>query len=83
MDSNELPHAQVKDAPNAWLSYALDSPTLMAKAAPLASEDIVIESIEPPNATAGAFDLVVNIAGVESAKARGLQRRWAWRARRS
>ena len=65
MDSNELPHAQVKDAPNAWLSYALDSPTLMAKAAPLTSEDIVIESIEPSNATAGAFDLVVNIADAE------------------
>lgn len=65
VDSNELPHAQVKDAPNAWLSYALDAPALMAKAAPLASEDVVIESIEPSSVAAGAFDLVVDIADAE------------------
>ena len=64
MDSSELSHTLVKDAPNAWLSYALDAPALMAKAAPLASEDIVIESIEPSSAATGAFDLVVDIAGV-------------------
>ena len=37
----------------------------MAKATPLASEDIVIESIEPSVVTSGAFDLVVDIAGEE------------------
>ena len=65
VDSKGLSHDLVKDAPNAWLSYVLDAPGLMAKAAPVASEDVVIESIEPSNATAGAFDLVVNIAGAE------------------
>ncbi len=54
----------MKDAPNAWLSHALDAPGLMAKAA-LASEDIVIESVEPSGTAAGAFDLVVNIAYAE------------------
>ena len=65
VDSSELSHALVKGAPNAWLSYALDAPALMAKAAPLASEDIVIESIEPSSAATGAFDLVVDIADAE------------------
>ena len=49
----------------AALSYALDAPSLMAKNLPLASEDVVIESIEPSSATAGALDLVVNIADAE------------------
>ena len=55
----------MKDAPNAWLSYVLDARGLMAKAAPVANEDVVIESIAPSSITAGAFDLVVDIAGVE------------------
>ncbi|MBQ3288996.1 MAG: leucine-rich repeat protein [Kiritimatiellae bacterium] len=65
VDGKGLSHAVVRDAPNAWLSYALDAPGLMAKAMPLASEDIVIESIEPSGVTFGAFDLVVDIAGAE------------------
>ena len=65
VDSSELSHALVKGAPNAWLSYALDAPALMARNAPLASEDIVIESIEPSSAATGAFDLVVDIADAE------------------
>ena len=60
-----MSHDLVKDAPNAWPSYALDAPALMARNAPLASEDVVIGSIEPPSAAAEAFDLVVDIAGVE------------------
>ena len=64
VDSKGLSHDLVKAAPNAWLSYALDAPALMARNAPLASEDIVIKSIEPSSATTGAFDLVVDIAGV-------------------
>ena len=55
----------MRDAPNAWLAYALDAPGLMAKTAPLSSDDVVIESIESSSATAGAFDLVVDIAGAE------------------
>ena len=54
----------MRDAPNAWLSYVLDAPGLMAKAA-LTSEDVVIESIAPSGTVAGAFDLVVDIAGTE------------------
>ena len=65
VDGKALSHTLVKDAPNAWLSYALDAPGLMAKATALASEDVVIESIEPSSAAAGAFDLVVNIADAE------------------
>ena len=53
------------ESSNAWLSYALDAPGLMAKAAPLTSEDVVIESIDSSSAAAGAFDLVVDIAGAE------------------
>ncbi len=55
----------MKDAPNAWLSYVLDAPGLMAKAAPVASEDVVIESIDSSSITTEAFDLVVNIADAE------------------
>ena len=65
VDSKGLSHAVVRDAPNAWLSYALDAPGLMAKAVPLASEDVVIESITPSSAATGTFDLVVDIAGAE------------------
>lgn len=65
VDSSELSHALVKGAPNAWLSYALDAPALMARNAPLANEDIVIESIEQSSITTEAFDLVVNIADAE------------------
>jgi len=65
VDGNGLSHSLVKDAPNAWLSYALDVPGLMARATPLASEDIVIESIETSSSATGAFDLVVDIADAE------------------
>ena len=64
VDVNTLSHTLVRDAPNAWLSYVLDAPGLMAKAA-LTSEDVVIESIEPSGTAAGAFDLVVDIGGAE------------------
>lgn len=64
VDGNGLSHALVRDAPNAWLSYVLDAPGLMAKAA-LTSEDVVIESIAPSGTVAGAFDLVVDIAGTK------------------
>ena len=64
VDSNGLSHALVKDAPEAWLSYALDAPALMAKPEPLTSEDVVIESIAPSSAADGAFDLTVSIGGV-------------------
>ena len=65
VDDQELSHALVKDAPNAWLSYVLDAPGLMAKSAALASEDVVIESIAPSGTVTGAFDLVVDIGGAE------------------
>ena len=65
VDGKGLPHTVVRDAPNAWFSYALDAPGLMSKATPLVSEDIVIESIEPSGVTSGAFDLVVDIAEAE------------------
>ena len=73
VDDNNLSHALVKDAPNAWLSYALDAPGLMAKAVPLASEDVVIESITPSSAATGTFDLVVDIAGTEIGTAARLE----------
>ena len=65
VDGKYLEHIAVKASPNAWFSYALDAPGLMANATPIASEDIVIESIEPSGSTSGAFDLVVDIAGAE------------------
>ena len=65
VDGKGLLHTTVRDAPNAWLSYALDAPGLMAKAIPLAGEDIVIESLEPSSGSAGTFDLVIGIDGVE------------------
>ena len=65
VDDQELSHALVKDAPNAWLSYVLDAPGLMAKSAALASEDVVIESIEPSGMVSGSFDIVVDIGGTK------------------
>jgi len=51
---------------------SVDTPGLMAKAIPLADEDIVIDSIVPSNETAGTFDLVVDIAGAEIGTAANL-----------
>ena len=65
INSKELSHKAAKASPNAWLSYALDAPALMAKVTAVTSEDVVIESIAPSSITAGEFDLVVDIAGVE------------------
>jgi hypothetical protein len=64
-DGKHLSHVLGKNAPNSWLSYALDASALMAKVTALASEDVVIESIAPSSITTGAFNLVVDIAGVE------------------
>ena len=55
----------MKDAPNAWLSYALDAPGLMAKPEPLASEDVVVESIAPSSTASNTFDLTVSLGGAE------------------
>ena len=65
VDGKGLSHSTVRDAPNAWFSYALDAPGLMVKPEPLASEDIVIESIAPSSTANGTFDLTVSIAGAE------------------
>ena len=65
VDGKGLSHSTVRDAPNAWLSYVLDAPGLMAKPEPLASEDVVIESIAPSSTVSGTFDLIVSIAGAE------------------
>ena len=65
VEGKNLEHTAVKASPNAWFSYVLDVPGLMAKASPIANEDVVIETIEPSGVTSGAFDLVVDIAGTE------------------
>jgi len=72
VDGKGLTHATAAASPNAWLSYALDAPGLMAKATSLASEDVVIESIEPSGITSEAFDLIVDIAGAEIGTAANL-----------
>ena len=61
VDGKGLSHSVVADSPNAWVSYALDSPGLMAKDVALASDDIEIESIAPSDASDGVFELVVGI----------------------
>lgn len=60
-----LSHKLARSSPNAWLSYALDASELMAKATPLASEDITIGSFTPSCELAGSFDFVVEIAETE------------------
>ena len=55
---------ELKDSPNAWLAYMLDAPALVSKSA-LASEDIAIESIATSSVVAGAYDMIVDIAGTE------------------
>ena len=69
VDGKGLSHSTVRDAPNAWFSYALDAPGLMVKPEPLASEDVVIESIAPSSTANGTFDLTVSIAGAEIGEA--------------
>ena len=65
VDGRNLEHAAVKASLNAWFSYALDAPGLMAKSTPLTSEDVVIDSFVPSDAISRAFDIVVDIAGAE------------------
>jgi hypothetical protein len=82
-DGKHLSHVLGKNAPNSWLSYALDASALMAKVTALASEDVVIESIAPSSITTGAFNLVVDIAGVEIGEGARLAEAMVLRARRS
>ena len=51
----------VKDSPNAWLSFALDSVTLIP--APLADGDVKVDRFERA-ATSGVFDFTVSIKDV-------------------
>ena len=67
-----LSHKLARSSPNAWLSYALDAPGLMARATPIASEDVSIDAITPSDDAPGAFDLIVGIAGVEIGTAANL-----------
>ena len=67
-----LSHKLARSSPNAWLSYALDAPGLMARATPIASEDVSIDAITPSDDALGAFDLIVGIAGVEIGTAANL-----------
>ncbi len=73
VDGKWLSHTAVRDAPNAWLSYALDAPGLMAKATPLASEDIVIAGLEVESNGEGAvatqisFEFVIGDANIGTA----------------
>ena len=50
----------------------LDAPGLMAKTTPLASEDVSVATFAPSSESAGAFDLVVDIAGAEIGTAANL-----------
>ena len=53
---------EVKDSPNAWLSYALDTDALIAVAPK--EEDVVIDTFKSA-ATDGAFEFTVKIDGIE------------------
>ena len=53
---------EVKESPNAWLSYALDTDALIT-AAPKEG-DVVIDTFES-TATDGAFEFAVKIDGIE------------------
>lgn len=72
VDGKGLGHATVATSPNAWLSYALDAPGVMAKATPIVSEDVSIDAITPPDDVSGAFDLLVGVADVEIGAAANL-----------
>ena len=64
---------QVMEAPQAWLSYALDSDTLIAEAPK--EEDIKIDEFKPTASSSGGFDLSVAVDGIsigENAKTENL-----------
>ena len=65
VDTYEITHQAAKISPNAWLSYALDAPGLIAKATPIAGKDVSIDAIMPSDDMPGTFDLLVGIADVE------------------
>ena len=67
-----LSHKLARSSPNAWLSYALDVPGLMAKATPIVSEDVSIDAITPSDDMPGAYDLLVGIVDVEIGTAANL-----------
>jgi len=50
-------------APNAWMSYALGSETLL-EAAPT-DEDLTVEAFEPASGESGKFDFTVSVKDVE------------------
>lgn len=58
----ECSQQEVKDSPHAWLSFALDTDTLIM--ATPTQEDIVCAAISPSDETAGAWVIDVAITGV-------------------
>ena len=64
---------QVKESPQAWLSYALDADTLIAEAPK--QEDVKIDEFEPEPSAAGEFNLSIAVDNVtigENAKTENL-----------
>lgn len=64
---------EIKEAPQAWLSYALDSDTLIAE--PPKQEDVKIDEFEPEPSAAGDFNLSIAVDNVtigENAKTENL-----------
>ena len=61
----------VRDALHSWFSFAIGSPTLIAKN--IAKDDVSIEAFAP-SATEGAFDFTVGIDGVEIGVAADMER---------
>ena len=44
VDEHSLTHTDVRESPNAWLSYVLDAPSLIAKQSAVAKEDFTFEA---------------------------------------
>ena len=62
VQSKSLPHDMVRDATNAWLSFALDTDELI-EALPVQG-DLKIDGFAP-SVSDGSFDMIVSLNGVE------------------
>ena len=61
VEDRSLVHKDVKESPNAWLAYVLDSPELIAKEGAVENKDFKVDKLDMLNGSAGGMDFTFGI----------------------
>lgn len=65
VEDTGLSHKDVKESPNAWLSYALDAPGLIGKKSKVVRDDIVLGALDDSSVAMGNMAFAFGIDGAE------------------